>query len=239
MFTALVRKDMRLMKHYLIAAIAVSMGCYVAMAVAVFWFSQYQDASMQTVPVCSFLILRSGHNLGFGATAFCAVLIAGSVFTLERADRSEEFLACLPPSRMQHLMSKLCVLFGATTMMIAVHIAATISSDLLLPYVRQTPYPFTDGTQLSAVLMFVSIILSMIGGALAVSSWQKSNGVPILCGLLTPLGLVALLQLVVYMLDIPMSTREEFSSRFSTTALVVGASLTFCGAYWYVERVEP
>lgn len=239
MFAALIKKDMRLLQHYLLVSVVVTLGCYIATAIGVTWLTTYQDESMQTLPIRSFLALRGGHNLGFGATAFCSLLIAGSIFTLERADRSAEFLACLPPSRLQHLASKFSVLFGMAALMIFVHIAAALASDTLLPYVRSTNYPFTDGTQMSTVFRFVAIVLSMIGGSLAVSAWQNSNGVPILCGLLTPLGIIALLQLMTYLLDIPMSNPDEFADRFSMFASLAGLSLIFCGAYWYIERTEP
>ena len=239
MFAALVKKDMRLLQHYLLAAVVATLGCYIVTAAGVIWLTAYQDESMQTLPVRSFLLLRSGHTLGFGATAFCSVLIAGSIFTLERADRSAEFLACLPPSRLQHLASKFSVLFGMAALMIFVHITAALVSDTLLPHVRATNYPFTNGTQMSVVFRFVAIVLSMTGGALAVSAWQNSNGVPILCGLLTPPGIIALLQLLTYLLDVPMSDPDDFINRFSVFASLAGLGLIFCGAYWYIERTEP
>jgi hypothetical protein len=238
MIHTLIKKDLSLLKQYVVGAIAVTIACYFATAIGVIWLTDYQDESMQSLPVRTFLILRGGHNLGFGATAFLSVMIAGSIFTLERADRSAEFLACLPPRRYQHLISKFAVLFGTTAFMIFVHLTMTLISDFLLPYVRATSYPFTEGTQLSSVLMFVGIAMSMIGGALAVSAWQSSNGFPILCGLLTPLLLAALLKVAAYLLELPLSG-EEGLNRLIFTTLMVGFFLIFCGAYWYVERSEP
>lgn len=238
MIQTLIRKDLGLLKQYVVGAIAVTIVCYFATAIGVVWLTDYQDESMQSLPVRTFLVLRGGHNLGFCATALLSVMLAGSVFTLERADRSAEFLACLPPRRYQHLISKFAVLFGTTAFMIFVHVTMTLISDLLLPYVRATTYPFTDGTQLSSVLMFVGITLSMIGGALAVSAWQNSNGFPILCGLLTPLLLGALIRVAGYLFELPL-TGEEGLNRLMVTTLSVGVFLIFCGAYWYVERSEP
>ena len=239
MIFTLICKDMRLLQHYVISAITITLACYLTTAIGVTWLTTYQEENMQVLPVRSFLILRGGHQLGFCFTALCSVMLAGSVFTLERADRSAEFLACLPPRRYQHLIGKFTVLFGVTTLMIAVHVTATLASDWLLPYVRATGYPFSEGTQLSAVFMFVAVIMAMVGGALAVSAWQKSNGVPILCGLLTPLLLLSLFQLVSYLLDLPESPGLGQSNRFAVTLFVTGAFLTYCGAYWYVGRVEP
>lgn len=238
MILTLIRKDLALLKQYVVGAILVTVVCYLATAIGVVWLTDYQDESMQSLPVRTFLVLRGGHNLGFGATALLSVMLAGSIFTLERADRSAEFLACLPPQRYQHLISKFAVLFGTTAFMMIVHVTMTLISDLLLPYVRATSYPFTEGTQLSSVLMFIGIALSMIGGALAVSAWQNSNGFPILCGLLTPLFLGVLIRVIGYLLELPLAG-EEGLNRLMVTMLFVGCFLTFCGAYWYLERIEP
>ena len=239
MIGTLIRKDLLLLGHYVAAAIAITFGCYAVTAIGAIWLTSYQEAEMQTLAVRSFLILRGGHNIGFSATALCSLMLAGSIFTLERADRSAEFLACLPPRRIQHLTSKFTILFGTTALMLCVHLTTTLASDLLLPYVRATNYPYTEGTQATHVFLFVSVIMSMIGGALAVSAWQKSNGGPILCGLLLPLLLLSLIQVVAYLLDLPELSNVGHSNRFALVAFVIGIFLTFCGAYWYLERAEP
>ena len=131
MIQTLIRKDLGLLKQYVVGAIAVTIVCYMATAIGVVWLTDYQDESMQSLPVRIFLILRGGHNLGFCATALLSVMLAGSIFTLERADRSAEFLACLPPRRYQHLISKFAVLFGTTAFMVIVHVSMTLISDLL------------------------------------------------------------------------------------------------------------
>lgn len=239
MLLALIKKDARLLQSYLVVAVLATFGCYLTTAIGIYGLTNYEEESMQSLPVRSFLLLRGGNNFGFAATALCSVLIAGSILTLERADRSAEFLASLPPSRVQHLISKMVVLFGMTAFMILVHVTAAIVSDMLLPYVRATNYPFAQGTQMSSVFRSISIVVSMIGGALAVSAWQHSNGVPILCGLVTPLAVLALLQLANYCLDIPHTNSEAFLNRFSLFASLTGGSLILCGGYWYLERTEP
>lgn len=238
MICVLIKKDMRLLRNYLWVAAVATLGCYLANGIGVYWLTTYQDESMQTIPVRTFLTLRGGSNLGLSVAAFCAVLMAGSVFTLERADRSAEFLACLPPTRMQHLLSKMTILFGPTVIMVCIHMVASMLSDMLLPHVRMTSHPFAGGSNLPSMLVITSILLSMIGGALAVSAWMNSNGVPILCGLMTPALSLSAVSLLGYLFDIPMQG-EQFATRYAVASAVLGSFLTFCGAYWYVERIEP
>ena len=238
MLRAIIGKDLRLLRGYLRGAIVATIGCYISCAISVCWFTGYQEDNWRTTPVQSFVTLRGGSSLGFPVTAFFSVLLAGSVFTLERADRSAEFLAWLPPTRVQHLVSKLGVVFGATSLMLCVHLAAIAASDQLLPYVQTTNYPLTDGEGIPTAVAFTSVVLSMIGGAIATSAWLKSNGVPILCGLLTPLLTGALVSSAAYLLDIP-ADGGQVSNRFYVASALLGIALTFCGAHWYVERVEP
>ena len=237
MMKTLIKKDIRLLKHFILTSIVVTLCCYVAACIVVAR-SPFQFTVMGDAPTWSFMILNFGGNLGFLSAAFCAAILAGSVFTLERADRSVEFLACLPPRRFQHLISKLSVVLIATLAMVAIHSIALLVSNMLIPHVRSTTAPVSDSVSLQTLFLLVSAIVSVIGGALAISSWQKSNGVSILCGLLTPILLIKLIQAVEYLLEIPAAA-DGHSLRFAWALLFSGLFLIFCGGYWYVERSDP
>ncbi|MCU0710630.1 MAG: hypothetical protein MUC43_01130 [Pirellula sp.] len=237
MIKTLIKKDLRLLKHFILTSIVVTLCCYIAAGVAVIR-SPFEFTVMGDASTWSFLILNFGGNLGFLSAAFCAAILAGSVFTLERADRSVEFLACLPPRRFLHLVSKLSVVLTATLVMLAIHSAALIASNMLIPHVRSSTAPVSDGVSLQTLFLLVAAIVSVIGGALAISSWQKSNGVSILCGLLTPILLIKTIQAVEYFLEIPAAS-DGHSLRFAWTILISGLFLIFCGGYWYVERADP
>jgi hypothetical protein len=84
----------------------------------------------------------------------------------------------------------------------------------------------------------VAVIVSMMGGALAVSAWLKSNGVPILCGLLTPVFVMSFVSLIGRVLDVP-SEGDAFEIRYATSSLVLGATFGYMGCYWFVTRSEP
>jgi hypothetical protein len=232
---ALIRKDARLLRFYLRSAFVATVACYLIMAILAVIY--YQD---EAIPARAFRIFSRGSNCGFAATAVFAALLAASVFTLERGDRSAEFLACLPPTRMQNLISKLIVVWGATAMMVAVHLLFLWAAHLLLPFVRDQGGLLTDGglPSVLSALTSVAVIVSMVGGALAVSAWMKSNGVSILCGLLTPVFVVSFVSLIGRVLDIP-SEGNAFAIRYATSAFLLGATFAYMGCHWYVTRREP
>lgn len=237
MLRTLIRKDVRLLKHFLVTSLVVTICCYVAATVVVIR-SPFEFTTTGDSLTWSYLILSFGGNLGFLSAAFCAAILAGSVFTLERADRSVEFLACLPPRRFAHLISKLTVVLMATFSMLALHTAALIASNMLIPYVQTSTVSIDDSVSLPILFLLVAAIVTVIGGAIAISAWQKSNGVSILCGLLTPILLIKFIQSIEYLLEIPDAS-DGHSMRFAWILLVIGLFLIFCGGYWYVERSEP
>lgn len=235
MIWALIRKDARLLRLYLRTAFVATVACYLIMAVLAAIYYGDEGITARAFRICS-----RGSNCGFPATAIFAALLAASVFTLERSDRSAEFLACLPPTRMQNLISKLIVVLGATAMMVAVHLLFLCASHLLLPYVRDQGGIFTESSLPSALsaLTFIAVIVSMVGGALAVSAWLKSNGVPILCGLLTPVFVMSFVSLIGWAFDIP-SEGDAYEIRYVTSSLFLGVTFGYTGCYWYVTRSEP
>jgi ABC-type transport system involved in multi-copper enzyme maturation permease subunit len=240
MIRALIKKDARLLRLYLRSAFVATVGCYLLMAILAVIFTNFQDERAQSLANLAMLSFSGGSNGGFPTTYFFAALLAGSVFTLERSDRSAEFLACLPPTRMQNLVSKLTVVLGATAMMVTVHLLSFWISYLLLPYIREQSGILTENRLPSAltVLTFVTVIVSVIGGALAVSAWLNSNGVPILCGLLTPVFVLSFVSLIGWALDIP-SEGDAFGVRYAISSLVLGITFGYMGCHWYLTRSEP
>ena len=125
-------------------------------------------------------------------------------------------------------------------MMVTVHLLSFWISHLLLPYVREQGVILTQQSLpgMLTVLSFVTVIVSVIGGALAVSAWLNSNGVPILCGLLTPIFVLSFVSLIGWALDIP-SEGDAFAVRYAISSLVLGITFGYMGCHWYLTRSEP
>ena len=240
MFWAIVRKDMGLLRTYLRMAFLATLLCYVISGILTVVTSGYLDEASRRLLPRTFGTLQGGSNIGYAIAAFFAAMIAGSVFTLERSDRSAEFLACLPPTRKQNLASKLIVAIGATLAMVVVHVTAYAVAAWIAPLVLQKGGLFQESPlpDVLGVVTFISVVTAMLGGALAAGAWAKSNGGPILCGLLTPLLILSLLRTITWALEIP-SWGDSFRVRVVTSMFVLGLALGTSGSYWYVMRSEP
>jgi ABC-type transport system involved in multi-copper enzyme maturation permease subunit len=238
MIRALMAKDMRLFRNYLWSAVLATIGCYAISAVAAIGITAYQEPAYQGAVVRTYLAFSSGSSLGLPLTSFFACLLGGSAFTLERSDRSAEFLACLPPSRMNHLVSKLTIILAAVSIMLLAHLGATLAANSLLPYARAANYPVSTPFQMSGFMTGVAMNVLMVGSALSVSSWLKSNGVPILCGLLSPILIMSLVSLAFYALGFE-GDAGRFQAMLGVASLSFGVFLAMCGGYWYVVRGEP
>lgn len=235
MFVAVLKKDLSLLRNYWRSAAVATIVCYAIAAVFVVWLTEYQDESMQQIGARSFLVLGVGSRIGMVVTVIFTVALAGSVFTLERSDRSAEFLACLPPTRLMNLSSKMGIVFGAALLMTGVHWLAILMELMLVPYVPATNIFGTAGESgIRGLVGMLALNLNMTGAALAVSAWMQSNGVPILAGLLAPVMTRSLIQLASYALDIPMD-----GNAFAIISALLGLLLTFCAGIWYTQRIEP
>ena len=237
MIWALIRKDARLLRNYLRSASLVTACAYLVTALAIHRES-LPDASTPRATALALLVLAMGSNFGFLSTAFMAALMAGSVFTLERSDRSAEFLACLPPTRKQNLVSKLSVILGAIGIMILVHILANVAAHQIAAYVPADSFLRNRLVFANGIFTYVSIIVATLGGALAVSAFLNSNGVPVLCGLFNPFLVLSVVLILGYVLDIP-AEGNAFANRYATSAFVMGGAFAVLGCYWFLTRNSP
>jgi len=114
----LLRKDWRLYRAPVIASVIV-LGI-------VYWCGWQAAGGMRYGEGDSswHYALGSGAIYGFFATAVMAAVYAGVAFAAERRDRSADFLAMLPPTSGEILLSKLIVTGGCLAVMTAVNVAA-------------------------------------------------------------------------------------------------------------------
>lgn len=238
MIWTLIRKDARLLRYYLRSAVVVTICCYLVPAIALNFLEISPDPDTPRGTAISLLVLVAGRNFGFISTGIFSALMAGSVFTLERSDRSAEFLACLPPTRRQNLVSKLSVILGPIGSMISVHILASIAAIQVAAYAPADSFLQNRLAFATDVFTYVAIIASTFGGALAASALLSSNGVPILCGLFCPFLVLSMVMLFGYVLDIP-AEGDAFAMRYGTNSFAMGSALSVIGCYWYLTGNSP
>jgi hypothetical protein len=233
---AIISKDFSLLRTYIRSSVLVTLGCYLLAVALTIWLTSAHEKTMQTIVQRIFLSLSVGSHFGFIATCLLGALLAGSAVTLERSDRSVEFLACLPPTRWQNLSSKLLVVCSAVLIMVVIHIATTVAAHQLIPYVRSDTR--TQVPDASGVTTYLCLIASTVGGAWGFASCMRSNGAPILLGIGTPFLTLSLVSFVGWVLDIA-SEGNSFQLRYNTGAVILGFTLGLVGSYLYLTRTEP
>jgi ABC-type transport system involved in multi-copper enzyme maturation permease subunit len=233
---AILSKDISLLRVYIRSSIVVTAGCYLLAIALTLWLTSFHEQTMQTLVQRTFLALSVGSRFGFIATGLLGALLAGSAVTLERSDRSVEFLACLPPTRWHNLTSKLVVVCSVVLSMVAIHFMTTMLAYQLIPYVRvDTRIQVPDA---NTIATFFCLIVSTVGGAWGFASCMKSNGAPIVLGMATPFLTLTLVLLIGKLLNVS-SEGDSFQLRYNTGSVILGFTLGLIGSYLYLTRREP
>ena len=231
MIWALIRKDLRLLRIYIRSFIAAIFICFAVSAVwnlMLAWAGNELVADTRTL----FTSILAGGSM-FGILLVVPIfssLLPASALTLERSDRSSQFLACLPPTRLQIYLSKLIVIavvvfFFFSVCLLTWFLAHQLFHEIALDEVRsrseQKPHLLLESPSLFILFtlafakswddlshfVFIACIASTIGGSLLASVWSKSNAVPTLCGVLTPIAIGFALVNV----ELPEDPRNVFS----------------------------
>jgi hypothetical protein len=130
--TALLWKDYRLNRAVLLLGVALLLGPYLvvcAVALVGRWPSLPPAGEWSALlPAASFFSLVLSQ--------LTVAVLAGNSIASERADRSAEFLACLPPSRVQVLASKFLLALLAAGAIWAVNLTVT---ELVVPALGAPP----------------------------------------------------------------------------------------------------
>lgn len=235
MFRALLYKDYRLLQFYIRISILTSIFLYPVCFGLVYWFSETyleEDRKKLASQVLTTLVASSIHGLIL--SCLFAAIIAASAIALERSDRSAEFLACLPPTRRQNLLSKLLLILSVVGGMLVLHNAATWGAWQLTAYARVP----TLQINFYLNLVLTCVIVCMTGFSFAGTSVMKSNGGPALLGLLSPLLSLFIVVGIGKLLDIP-SEGDMFAIRYAITCATLGVTMLLCGSIWYLNRSEP
>ncbi|HWB10345.1 MAG TPA: hypothetical protein VG826_14030 [Pirellulales bacterium] len=175
-------------------------------------------------------MLVSSGTVAMYLTICFSGLFGGHAIACERGDRSANFLACLPPTKLQILASKLTVS--------AVAMASFWSCVLLTVYVippALVSQPSHVG-ELATGSGVVSICVLTFGVGWMASAVLDKTTLPILVALLSPVAVSIALILVGSVLRIPQARVSEWSNLVSVTT---GLSAFIAGSWYYCRRVEP
>lgn len=159
-------------------------------------------------------------------------LLGGNAFAGERADRSAEFMAYLPPTRKRKLASKVMLALGSAVIILG---AILLICYALAPAVGE---PTVHSTRMRNDIMstFLPVAALMLAVSWCGSSFLSSPTYAVGIGFVTPWLLFLILALLEYCVGI-----EDFSIGlwFSRIAILWTLLAFFAGCGIYLRRVEP
>lgn len=229
--SALFWKDVRLNRTVLVVTGAlIALPYLVAIAFAL---NESYAASMP--------IHRSWPNLILAANHFClmhwpvaAALLGGNAFACERADRSAEFLAYLPPTKRLIASSKFAVVLVVAAIFWGLNLLLFWFSSA---YIGDDTFQYLDMSEAAPKSTFAAIGVLTFGVGWLASSVMTTTGPAVVSGLCAPIGLFALLQLTTWWLGWP--PEGDYGEWFASISLSAGLLAVLGGWQIYLNRVEP
>lgn len=173
-------------------------------------------------------------SLGMSLLTFAG--LGGNAFAGERADRSAEFLAYLPPSRAALATSRAVVTVGAALAIWLVNLAVIYGMPLVA---RACPpgmgYTGDNATKALPVLAAMSVLL--FGAAWLASSMLSSPGLSAACGIFAPLLLWCVLGAIFTLAGYGDYGSPEYW--YPRLSVPLGIAAFSAGFICYLRRVEP
>ena len=128
MLIALIKKDIRICRLPIVAGVVLLLGPFAMAAVIVSNMPLWTEA---TRPSAWATQLGTGGYFSVMCSQSTLAMISGNIIAAERSDRSSEFLACLPPSRMYILAGKFIVLMASVMIVWGVNLGVQLIADWL------------------------------------------------------------------------------------------------------------
>jgi ABC-type transport system involved in multi-copper enzyme maturation permease subunit len=227
--TALLWKDYRLNRGVLLLGIALLLGPYAAafpLALYDHWPSLPPAGEWSA-------LLQAASFFSLALSQLTLALLAGNSIASERADRSAEFLACLPPSRPQVLACKFLLALLAAGVIWAVNLSV---AELV---VRTLGAP-RDGSwdQVAPRSLLAAGTVMMFGASWLGSAVLNSPASATILGITVAAVGGPLLAQAAWAL-FASGAREALPSWGMVVGLTTGALCFLSGSACFLRRVEP
>jgi ABC-type transport system involved in multi-copper enzyme maturation permease subunit len=227
--TALLWKDYRLNRGVFLLGVALLLGPYAAV---------FADAlhghwpSWPSAGEWSALLLTAGF-ISLCLSQLTLVMVAGNSIASERADRSAEFLAYLPPSRLRILASKLLLALLATGVIWAVNLSV---AELAVPMLGAPQDNSWD--QLASRPMLAASTVMVFGAGWLGSAVFNSPAAATSFGIAVPLVAGPLLVQAASAL-FTSGAPDDLKSVAIIVCLTLGSLSFVVGSAYFLRRVEP
>jgi hypothetical protein len=257
MMGALIRKDLSLLRLYLRGLVGALIACFTVAAIAIYVDAREAVQSFVDSRTVIASILAGGSLLGLIVVSIFSALLSGSIITLERSDRSSQFLACLPPMRFQNYLSKLIVVASTVLLSLGICLLAwfvayqlnhsgetPLGSSELPKKLKEIQSPalfvrvflrFADSWSDATVYPLFALLASIVGGSLLTSLGSRSNAIPALGGILTPIMLWLAFLSTTWLLNFRWS-QEAFNLFFLVAAGFGLCCIVASGCIYRVQR---
>jgi ABC-type transport system involved in multi-copper enzyme maturation permease subunit len=221
-------------KEYRVQRLVLIVGAVLVLApyFVVFGLFRFTPAGGSMAAWCLGLLIAAAYSAAISQLTMA--LLGGNAIACERADRSAEFLAYLPVSRARILAGKLAVvlLAGASIWgpnLLVVWLTSAGLGDLVeKSYFIRLVWSVAAGTAATGLVFFC------VGWFL--SSMLESPTFAVCGGLLTPVLILTVIQLVRWVLETPEEVAKPW---YLGTCLVLAPVCFVAGTWYYLRRVEP
>ncbi len=159
-------------------------------------------------------------------------LVGGNAIACERADRSAEFLACLPLARTRILAGKITLALVTVALIWIPNLLILLWTSAGLPVPKAELYaaawPWLGNLAITGLAFFCIAWL--------LSSVLESPALSICGGLIAPYLVLLGLAFLAWWFGYP---EEAFPRWYRGTCLVLGPACFAAGTWYYLRRVEP
>lgn len=232
MLKALIWKDVRINRLPLMIAVLLLVGPYLVVAAAVMQMPLWQESTSASAWA---ILLATGGYFSVMCSQASLAMLSGQLIAVERADRSAEFIAYLPPSRFQLLLSKLVVLASTIAVVWGTNLALRQLSGYLAGDARDPARALT--ADMASFWTLAAVGALAMGAGWCASCMLTGTGGPVASAFFSPMVLVGLLQSLGFASGWP----DEFSfgSVYVSGCWLFGCVLFGIGTVHFLRRVEP
>lgn len=224
MLMQLIRKDLCITRLPILVGITAMIGAF-ALSYAI--YVSTTQSQEEGTEVWGF-VLKTGSVLSSVTSLFALTMMSGTIIAAERADRSAEFLACLPPSRGQVLLSKAIVLGASSLLALCVSGGGVLLASQL----------GGDNSAFKLSLLDVlPIALVSIGVGWCGSALFANTGPSVGFGFVAPILVTSGVFLFKFCFGVP--SYESFHSVYLACCSVAGIVCIIIGTFYFIRRVEP
>jgi hypothetical protein len=239
-FYALIRKDLRMLRPAIVAAVLLFAFLEIVVAIAA-TYAEYRQLRAIHVPYDALYVWRSialRAYLALGLSCGLAAIFAGAGRPIERRERWADLAAMLPVSRLRQTLARLAVAGGLTLAICGCHVLLVWAANARVPSPADPWRPgarwrLVDDRAVWDVLPFA---FAMFGLAWLGAAFMRSAAINVVVSIMLVLAAHILVN---EWLTSRGLLAEAYFRGFVRALLVVGAVSLVAGTVVSARRVEP